>query len=275
MITPGPVVITVGFIGYLVAGLAGATIAAIATFMPCYLFTVIPAPYFKRLQRNQAIKAFVDGVTAAATGAIAGAVFVLGRRALVDATTAAIAAVTLLVLVRVKRVPEPLLIAAAGVLGILLGGAPVAGPARGGVMDSSQPAGVVVFVCEHGSAKSLVAASFFERLAAERGLMLRAVSRGAAPDAGVPPKVAEALRRDGFEVASYRPQPLTESDVASAIRVVTIGVETASLVPTAAARAERWDDIPPVSAGYAAARAALLSRLEALLRELERAHTTP
>jgi chromate transporter len=119
MITPGPVVITVGFIGYLVAGAAGAVVAALATFLPCYVFTVIPAPHFRRLSRNRAIKAFVDGVTAAATGAIAGAVFVLGRRALVDGVTLALAAGTLLVLVRWRRVPEPLLITVAGALGIL------------------------------------------------------------------------------------------------------------------------------------------------------------
>ena len=119
MITPGPVVITVGFIGYLVAGASGAVVAALATFLPCYVFTVIPAPHFRRLSRNRAIKAFVDGVTAAATGAIAGAVFVLGRRALVDATTVAVALVTLLVLVRFRRVPEPLIIVIAGALGIL------------------------------------------------------------------------------------------------------------------------------------------------------------
>ena len=120
MITPGPVVITVGFIGYLVAGLAGAVVAALATFLPCYLFTVIPAPHFRRLSQSRAIKAFVDGVTAAATGAIAGAAFVLGRRALVDVTTVAIALGTLLVLMRVRRLPEPLVIAAAGLLGVFL-----------------------------------------------------------------------------------------------------------------------------------------------------------
>jgi chromate transporter len=120
MITPGPVVITVGFIGYLVAGLAGAVVAAAATFLPCYLFTVIPAPHFHRLSRNRALKAFVDGVTAAATGAIAGAVFVLGRRALVDVTTVGLAVATLVVLIRLRRVPEPLLIACAAVLGIFL-----------------------------------------------------------------------------------------------------------------------------------------------------------
>jgi chromate transporter len=119
MITPGPVVITVAFIGYLVAGFAGAVVAAFATFFPCYLFTVIPAPHFQRLSRNVAIRAFVEGVTAAATGAIAGAVLVLGRRALVDATTIALALASLLVLMRWKRVPEPAIIALAGLLGIL------------------------------------------------------------------------------------------------------------------------------------------------------------
>ena len=122
MITPGPVVITVGFIGYLVAGPLGAVVAAVATFGPCYLFTVIPAPYFRRFSKNPSLKAFVDGVTAAATGAIAGAVLVLGRRALVDLTTVAIALLTLGCLLRFKKVPEPVLIAVAGVVGLLLAG---------------------------------------------------------------------------------------------------------------------------------------------------------
>jgi chromate transporter len=74
MITPGPVVITTGFIGYLVSGFWGAAVAAIGTFLPCYLLTIIPAPYFKKHGKRPAIVAFVDGVTAAAIGAIAGAV---------------------------------------------------------------------------------------------------------------------------------------------------------------------------------------------------------
>src|SRR5215204_1247036 len=84
MITPGPVVITVGFIGYLVDGLPGAVVAALATFLPCYLFTVIPAPYFKKYGKRPGIAAFVDGVTAAAIGAISGAVIVLGWRTLFE-----------------------------------------------------------------------------------------------------------------------------------------------------------------------------------------------
>lgn len=120
MITPGPVVITVAFIGYLVGGPAGASVAALATFVPCYLFTVIPAPYFRRFSKNPSIKAFVDGVTAAATGAIAGAGIVLGRRALIDIPTILIAAVTVGLLVKFKKIQEPLVILAAGVVGIVL-----------------------------------------------------------------------------------------------------------------------------------------------------------
>jgi chromate transporter len=120
MITPGPVVITVAFIGHLVAGPAGAVVAALATFLPCYLFTVIPAPYFRRFSKNRSVKAFVDGVTAGASGAIAGAAFVLGKRALIDVPTVLIALTTLGVLLKFKKVQEPLVICVAGAVGILL-----------------------------------------------------------------------------------------------------------------------------------------------------------
>jgi len=120
MITPGPVVITVAFIGYLVAGPLGAIAAAIGVFVPCYLFVIIPAPYYRRFAGNRRVKAFVDGVSAAATGAIAGAAFVLGRRALVDLSTVAIAVATWLVFTRFKKLPEPIVIVAAGVVGLIL-----------------------------------------------------------------------------------------------------------------------------------------------------------
>ncbi|TMB02579.1 MAG: chromate efflux transporter [Deltaproteobacteria bacterium] len=122
MITPGPVVITVGFIGYLVAGLAGALVAALGVFLPCYLFVIIPAPYYRRWARIPQIKSFVDGVTAAATGAIAGAAYVLGRRAVVDVATAAIFVATLVVLTKVRKIPEPLVILAAGAAGLAVRG---------------------------------------------------------------------------------------------------------------------------------------------------------
>lgn len=119
MITPGPVVITVAFIGYLVASLAGATAAAIGIFMPVYLLTIIPAPWFRRNRDNPQLKAFVQGATASATGAITGAVIVLGQRAIYDLPTALIAFMTLIVLVRFK-IPEPILIILAGVVGLLV-----------------------------------------------------------------------------------------------------------------------------------------------------------
>ncbi|OAI52499.1 chromate transporter [Betaproteobacteria bacterium SCGC AG-212-J23] len=120
MITPGPVVITVGFIGYLVAGFPGATVAALATFLPCYLFTIIPAPYFRKHGKKPAIVAFVDGCTAAAIGTIAGAVVVLGKRSITDAATVAILAVTLLLLWKVKKLPEPAIVALAAVAGLVI-----------------------------------------------------------------------------------------------------------------------------------------------------------
>ncbi|HXU62856.1 MAG TPA: chromate transporter, partial [Polyangia bacterium] len=116
MITPGPVVITVAFVGYLVAGSLGAIAAAVGVFVPCYLFVIIPAPYFRRFADNARVKAFVDGVTAAATGAIAGAAFVLGRRALIDLPAVLIAVVTWAVFSRFKKLPEPLVIVAAGLV---------------------------------------------------------------------------------------------------------------------------------------------------------------
>ncbi len=119
LITPGPVVITTAFIGFLLAGLPGATVAAAATFLPAYVLTVIPAPYFKKYGKQPGVAAFVDGVTAAAIGAISGAVVVLGRRSVVDLPTALIAAATVVLLWK-ARAPEPVLILAAAILGLLI-----------------------------------------------------------------------------------------------------------------------------------------------------------
>ncbi len=119
MITPGPVVITVAFIGYLVAGLSGATVAAIGIFLPVYVLTIAPAPWFKRHRDNAQLKAFAQGATAAATGAIAGAVVVLGSRAIYDLPTAVIALVSLGLLWRWK-VQEPVLVAIAGIAGLVV-----------------------------------------------------------------------------------------------------------------------------------------------------------
>ncbi|MGE7775958.1 chromate transporter [Chitinophaga sp. NPDC101104] len=120
MITPGPVVITVGFIGYLTAGFSGASVAAFATFFPCYLFTVIPAPYFKKYGKKPGIKAFVDGITAAAIGAIAGAVIVLGKRSIHDIPTALICLAVVALLLLVKKAQEPVIILVAALIGLLI-----------------------------------------------------------------------------------------------------------------------------------------------------------
>lgn len=118
MITPGPVVITVGFIGYLVEGLPGATVAALATFLPCYLLTIIPAPYFKKHGKRPGIVAFVDGATAAAVGTIAGAVVVLGQRSVVDLPTLLLAAGSAAALWHFKKLPEPIVILIAAAVGL-------------------------------------------------------------------------------------------------------------------------------------------------------------
>jgi chromate transporter len=120
MITPGPVVITVGFIGYLVAGFPGALVAALATFLPCYLFTIIPAPYFRKHGKKPGIVAFVDGVTAAAIGTITGAVVVLGKRSISDFPTVVILAITVLLLLKVKKLPEPAIVALAALAGLIV-----------------------------------------------------------------------------------------------------------------------------------------------------------
>lgn len=119
MITPGPVVITVAFIGYLVAGVAGASVAALAVFLPCYLFVVIPAPFYNRVASNARLRAFVDGATAAAVGAISGAAIVLARRSVTDFATLLICLGALAVLTFAKRIPEPVVVLAAAIVGVL------------------------------------------------------------------------------------------------------------------------------------------------------------
>lgn len=127
MITPGPVVITVGFIGYLVAGFPGACVAAACTFLPCYFFTVIPAPYFKKYAKNKSIKAFVDGITAAVVGALTGSVIIIAintftqnHSVVIDIPSILIAVATVLALLYIKKIQEPYIILIAAVIGLLL-----------------------------------------------------------------------------------------------------------------------------------------------------------
>jgi chromate transporter len=120
MITPGPVVITVGFIGYLVAGFPGACVAALATFLPCYLFTVALAPSFKKIAKNASIKAFVEGITAAVIGALVGSVIIIGFRSIIDIPTSLIAVASVLALLFIKKIHEPYIIGLAAIIGLLI-----------------------------------------------------------------------------------------------------------------------------------------------------------
>src|SRR5437588_1617777 len=122
MITPGPVVITAAFIGYLVAGPVGAFVAAGAVFAPPYFIVIVAAPYYRRFAQNRQVKAFVQGVTAAAVGAIAGAAYILAQRSLVDLPTVLIGLTALTILMLTKKIPEPIVILAAGAIGVVLHG---------------------------------------------------------------------------------------------------------------------------------------------------------
>jgi arsenate reductase (thioredoxin) len=132
-----------------------------------------------------------------------------------------------------------------------------------------RPPPLIVFVCEHGSAKSVVAACFCERYARDRGLAVRAVSRGTTPDAAVPAPVVAALRADGFDVASFAPRAVSDGELRAATRVVAFGVDLEEPGPGPDDRLERWDDVPPVSTSYPEARKAILLRLVPLLRRLK------
>lgn len=120
MITPGPVVITVGFIGYLVNGIMGALVAALATFLPCYLFTIAMAPSFKKIAQNKPVKAFVEGITAAVVGALVGSVIVIAKRSIIDIPTTLIAIVSIFALLYIKKIQEPYIILIAAILGIII-----------------------------------------------------------------------------------------------------------------------------------------------------------
>ncbi len=125
----------------------------------------------------------------------------------------------------------------------------------------------VVFVCEHGNVKSLIAASLFNREAAARHQAVRAVARGLAPEASVAPAIATALRAEGFEVGAYRPTRLGVDEVREATRVVAISVDPAA-ISGAQTKLEVWSNVPPASIDYPASRAALVTHVERLLGEL-------
>jgi len=127
----------------------------------------------------------------------------------------------------------------------------------------------VLFVCLHGSAKSLIAAEHFRRLAAQRGLRVEAQSAGLEPDAQIPPRVIEGLSGDGIDVRGRQPRPVMASEVGQASHVVTFACDLGAMDSGAPARI-RWDDVPAVSDGYKPARDVIVARVTSLLDELSR-----
>jgi len=125
--------------------------------------------------------------------------------------------------------------------------------------------GKVLFVCLHGSAKSLIAAEYFNRLAAARGLAARATSAGTEPDDVIPPRVTQGLRDDGIDVAGRQPSRLTPSDVEGATVVVTFACDLGELAARAP-RIERWD-VPAVSEDFKRARDVIVARVVGLLED--------
>jgi protein-tyrosine-phosphatase len=131
--------------------------------------------------------------------------------------------------------------------------------------ENSEP--VVLFVCEHGSAKSVVAAAHFNKLAREKGLNVRALSRGTDPDKEFPPHVLRGLRKESLTPGEAKPKLLSEEDIAGAVRLVAF----CDLPNDTGAKlnAESWSDVPPVSENYAKARDEIAARVGKLLNEMQ------
>ena len=126
----------------------------------------------------------------------------------------------------------------------------------------------IVFVCEHGAAKSVIAAAYFNKLAAERGLPDRAIYRGASPQEELSVATLKGLREDGLPVPTSRPASITDSDVAAATHIFAIGC-TLPAHASSSGKAENWTDVPEVSDGYAASRDAIKRHVERLIEQLK------
>lgn len=124
----------------------------------------------------------------------------------------------------------------------------------------------VLFVCLHASAKSLIAAEYFNKCAAEQGMPFRALSAGTEPDKSVPPHVAAGMRGDGFDVSARTPLRLTRALAAPARIAVSFEPDLSDYVPQGC-MVERWS-VPAVSDDYAIARDAIKARVDALLAKL-------
>jgi protein-tyrosine-phosphatase len=133
---------------------------------------------------------------------------------------------------------------------------------------SPKPVPAVVFVCEHGSVKSLIAKQWLQKLAAARGLEIRVLSRGISPDESVPGAIATNLAEDGVPADGFTPERFSRADLVGAVAVVAIGADVSAVVADTQVRIEQWNDIPPASTDYDAARTAIRNRLERLIETL-------
>jgi protein-tyrosine-phosphatase len=126
----------------------------------------------------------------------------------------------------------------------------------------------ILFVCEHGAAKSVIAAAHFNRLAVEQGLPYRAIARGAHPDPEVPALVKNGLNGEGLTANPAKPTVVTEADVRQAQRVITFACALPMPKSVADGKLTDWDGVPSVSDNYNAARQAIVDRVEKLLKDL-------
>jgi protein-tyrosine-phosphatase len=128
----------------------------------------------------------------------------------------------------------------------------------------------VLFLCEHGNVKSLMAASYFNQMAVERKLSYRAVSRGSAPDSTtVPPAIVEGLRKDGFDVTAFHPAAVDKADITASQQLVLINTELPAHTQAQEISTERWTDVPPASVNFDAARDSLKAYVAQLIDQLE------
>ena len=134
--------------------------------------------------------------------------------------------------------------------------------------QDSQENQTILFVCEHGSAKSVIAAAHFNRLAGQRKLPYRAIARGINPDPEIPQQVRINLAKDGLDVAAWKPQLVAEKDVREAARVVTFGCKLPFPDKITAGKLVDWQDVPSTSEDYERARTVIVDKIEALLKTL-------
>jgi len=130
----------------------------------------------------------------------------------------------------------------------------------------------VLFVCEHGNVKSLMAASYFNQNIREFNLPYRAVARGSAPDSTtVPAAIVQGLEHDGINVSTYQPLKVNASDIASPVRIILIGTSLpANLHASSKARIEQWNDVPPASVNFEATRESLRKHVRQLIEQLSK-----